>query len=439
MKQREGKRKKRAVFTRREFIKTSLIVAAILIMGATTLIIGSSLGPSTVRAEKPIKIGLFGLCSGSSGISGEAGLYASTLWAEGLNSKGGLLGRKIEITQRDTFNKPEEAVRYIREWAAADVDFLLSTGSTAEAFAVAAVSKETKKIICMVPETSEFTANPQVRSRYCFRTARNNLLDNIWSGKYAGKVSKERGLTRWVTIGPDYAYGRDSVAIFLEYLKKSNPKVEVVAQVWPKLFESDFTPQITAIMAARPDAVYTVLNMGELLAFIKQGAMYGIFDKAKFFHKDLSDVIILDPIVKAIGKLPPGMYAGTRCLRHFPDTKANHEWHDAYVKRFNTRPINHAWEINSAVLLLEEAVKKANTTETEAVIRALEGLSVKAPVGMGPNGTVEMRSRDHQLINYAMGWGVTLAGEPFLTDIEAGSWDEVIAEETIWLKNKGWL
>ena len=89
--------------------------------------------------------------------------------------------------------------------------------------------------------------------------------------------------------------------------------------------------------------------------------------------------------------------------------------------------------------MLEGAVKKAKTTETEAVVHALKDLTVKSPVGVGPNGTVTMRGRDNQLINYAMGWGVTISQDPYLTDIVPGSWDEILKEETAWLKNKGWL
>ena len=84
-------------------------------------------------------------------------------------------------------------------------------------------------------------------------------------------------------------------------------------------------------------------------------------------------------------------------------------------------------------------MKKAKTTETEAVIRALKDLTVKSPIGVGPNGTVTMRGRDGQLIYWELGWGVTIAEEPYSKDIVPGSWDEMLKEETAWLKNKGWL
>ena len=126
-------------------------------------------------------------------------------------------------------------------------------------------------------------------------------------------------------------------------------------------------------------------------------------------------------------------------VRNFPDTKENHEFNDNHVKRYGSPPLHWTWFAHSGALLLGEAVKKAKTTETEAVVNALKDLSVKDPVGMGPNGTVTMRGRDGQLIYYQLGWGNTISQEPFLKNIVGCNWSEMLAEETEWLKKKGWL
>ena len=315
--------------------------------------------PSMAKAERPIRLGLFGISSGAGGLAGESALFATRLWAEEVNEKGGLLGRKIEVIQRDTQNKPEEAVRFAREFAASgDIDFIFAHGSTSEAYAVTSVSKEIKRIMIITPHATDITADPKVRSPYCFRVARNVLHDRMVSGKYAGQISKELRLTKWYTIAPDYSYGRDSIQLHLEFLKKFNPKVEVVGQAWPKLFESDFVPQVTAILRANPDAVYSALWGGDLVNFVKQGSMYGIFNKSRFFFGDLTDRPVIEPIIKALGKFPAGLYAETRCLRTYPDTQANHKFHDTHLKKFGVHPTNWTWQIYIGALLLEEAVRK---------------------------------------------------------------------------------
>ena len=189
-------------------------------------------------------------------MSGEASFRAIQLWTDEVNKRGGILGRKVESVTRDTLGKPEEGVRFARDYAANGFDFILAYGSSAEAFAVSAISKDIKKPIFADIAATEFTADPKVRSPYCYRGDRNSLLDNIVSGKFAAQRSKELGLTRWYTIAEDYAYGRDSVGTFLEFLKKYNPKVEVIGQMWPKIGEQDLTSHITALANAKPQAVF---------------------------------------------------------------------------------------------------------------------------------------------------------------------------------------
>jgi branched-chain amino acid transport system substrate-binding protein len=431
-----GEEKKEAAkgFTKRDFLKTALI-------GAAGVAAGGSLGPAILRAQaKPIRLGLLGVASGPIGMSGEAAFRGVQLWVDEINNKGGLLGRRVEAFQRDTFGKPEEAVRYAREFAAgSNVDLIFAHGSSAEAFAIAAISKDLRKVVFAINETTAFTADPKVRSRYCFRSTRDTLLDNIVGGRYAANKSQELGLTRWYTIAADYSFGRESVDTFLEHLKKFYPKAEIIGQAWPKLGEADFTPHITAIMRAKPDAVYNDLYGGDVTSFIRQGWVYGLFDTSKFFMKSLAEYEAIDAVRKGLGKFPAGLYSATMYTSTFPDTKVNHEFNDAHVKRFGSPPLHWTWGAYTGALLFGEAVRKAKTTETEAVVGALKDLSAQAPTGVGPNGTVTMRSRDNQLIYYAQGWGTTISQEPYLKDIVAGNWNEMLAAETEWLKKKGWL
>jgi len=66
-------------------------------------------------------------------------------------------------------------------------------------------------------------------------------------------------------------------------------------------------------------------------------------------------------------------------------------------------------------------------------------MSVKGPGGVGVGDTIMMRGRDHQLINYVEASGVTISQPPYLNKVVYTSWKDLVAEETAWLKNKGWL
>ena len=82
--------------------------------------------------------------------------------------------------------------------------------------------------------------------------------------------------------------------LFAEFLKKFDPDVQIVGQSWPKLGESVFTPDITAIMAAKPDGIFNHLWGGDMTTFMKQGSMYGLLDKGKWFIKDLDEYPVRD-------------------------------------------------------------------------------------------------------------------------------------------------
>ncbi len=112
-----GRRRDR--FTGGKLIRSSLILAAVFLVAAAVLagpFRAPSMAAETQKSQKPIKLGLFGVTSGSGGIAGEACRRGVEMWVDEVNGRGGLLGRKVEFVQRDTGGKPEEAVRWAREY-----------------------------------------------------------------------------------------------------------------------------------------------------------------------------------------------------------------------------------------------------------------------------------------------------------------------------------
>ncbi|NIO21115.1 MAG: ABC transporter substrate-binding protein, partial [Candidatus Aenigmarchaeota archaeon] len=79
-----------------------------------------------------------------------------------------------------------------------------------------------------------------------FRTKAHLGIDNIGLAfmvkKYLPDIKSIAG------INPDYAWGRDSWLIFETAMKKLMPQVKVVGTWWPKLFTTDFTAHISALM-----------------------------------------------------------------------------------------------------------------------------------------------------------------------------------------------
>lgn len=415
--------------TRRDFLRTTAAGAAGLAAG--------SLAPSRrVMAQGPIRIGFVSIFSGRMAMLGETGYNGFILAADDINAKGGILGRKIEVIRRDSKGVIEEAVRIARDFITKDkVDVLFDQSSSREAFAIREVTKDQKFLTFVTAsETAELTGNPKGWSKYSFRTGDHDVHNSVVAGIYAARIAKANKWTKWGSISPDYAYGRDFTDAFFTILHMEYPEVKIVGQMWPKLAEPDYTSHITAALNAKPEAMFSAFWGGDCATFLEQAQMFGFFDRVKYFGNGIADYTVL----KALKKVPAGLYTGSRYLRNVPDTRENYEFCDRYEKRFGSLPTHWSQECYTGALFLEAAAKKAGTLETEAMVRALEGLTIKAPWGNPPKGEVTMRATDHTPIDYAEAWGVTISDPPYVKDIQYIEWDTILKLEEVVYKKRGW-
>ncbi|MGE0628479.1 MAG: ABC transporter substrate-binding protein, partial [Hyphomicrobiaceae bacterium] len=286
-----------------------------------------------------------------------------------------------------------------------------------------------------ISETTQLTADPKLRSPNTFRTARQALHDSIVGGSFAAKLAKEKGFTRWATISADYAYGREATPEFMSYVEAGGAKVELVVEAWPKLFQPDYTENITKILQAKPQAMFCGLWGGDLVAFIDQGNLFGLFEQVQVFSIHMADYTTLT----AVKKLPSsGVYSSNRYVSAFPDRSENVAWSNAYAKRFNTRPTNWSWEADTSARFLIEAIRSSGSAEPAKLAAAIKGRQVASPVGMR-DGKILMRAEDQTIVDYALGWGRIVAKEPYLIDIQPANWTEIAQLETEWKKRKGYV
>jgi branched-chain amino acid transport system substrate-binding protein len=261
------------------------------------------------------------------------------------------------------------------------------------------------------------------------------LHDSIVGGAFAAGVAKKNGFTRWATIAADYAYGRDATPEFMAYVQANGAKVELVAEAWPKLFQPDYTDSITKILQAKPQAMFCGLWGGDLVAFIDQGNLFGLFDQVQVFAIHLADYTTLT----AVKTLPTaGAYSSNRYVTTFPGRPDNTAWADAYAKRFNSKPTNWSWEACVGARFLIEAIRKTSSVDPVKLAEAMKAMQVSVPVGMN-DGKVLMRADDQTIVDYALGWGKIVPKEPYLVDIQPADWSEVTRLEAEWKKNKGFV
>lgn len=381
---------------------------------------------------KVIKVGMSTILSGRVATLGTSSRAAVQLAFDQINATGGINGRKFELVVRDSKGKPDEAAKITRDLVNNDnCEIIIDAEPSSGSFAVHEVIRDLG-ILCLhtCSETSSLTADPKLAVKTAFRSARQGIHDAVAGGSYAAKIAKEKGLKRWMTCSPDYAYGRDNTAEFLQYAKYFDPSIEVTEQVWPKLFSPDYTESITKILQVKPQAVYSALWGGDVVAFIEQSNLYRLFQNTAFFSGGLGD----PPILAAIKNLPQGLHTAYRYNKEFPALQENKAFADAFVKVAQHDPTNWAWQNYVATNFIFEAVRRTGgKTDSGALAKEIGGMTVKTPFG-----SMTMRESDHTLINYPVAWGTTIPKAPWVVDHVDTAWSKIIELEQQWKKGKGY-
>lgn len=411
------------------------------VIGAGLAVGIGSILPSSSRVAsaqtKPIKVGFTSIFSGRVAQLGVTAKNGLVLEFEKFNAAGGLGGRTIELIDRDSKGRPEDAARLTRELIESEgCEIIICGEASGSAFAAHEVARTSNVVLIhAISETTQLTADPKLRSWNSFRTARQALHDSIVGGAFAAKIVKKNGFTKWATIAADYAYGRDATPEFMAYVQANGAKVELVAEAWPKLFQPDYTESITKILQSKPQAMFCGLWGGDLVAFIDQGNLFGLFDQVQVFAIHLADYTTLT----SVKKLPSaGAYSSNRYVSVFPSTPDNAAWSEAYQKRFSSKPTNWSWEACAGARFVIEAIRKSNSVEPAKLAAAMKGMEIGVPVG-AKDGKAVMRPEDQTIVDYALGWGRIVPNEPYLVDIEPANWGEVRRLETEWKKKKGFI
>lgn len=388
----------------------------------------------SLAQNKPIRVGMPTILSGRVAMLGTSSRNAVMIEVDKFNAAGGLNGRKIEMVIRDSKGQPQEAARVARELVNTDgCEILLDAEASSGAFAVHEVARDLG-VLCIhtVSETSSLTADPKLRAPNIFRCARQGIHDSIVGGTYAARVAREKGLRTWMTCSPDYAYGRDTTAEFVMYLKRFYPEVQVTGEVWPKLMQPDYSEVITRLVQGRPQAVYSCLWGGDLTSFLDQANIFGFFNNVQFFAVNMADYTVLT----TAKSVPAGLHSGNRYLRSYPATESNRAWADGYFARYKEMPTNWSWQNAAGIQFLGAAMRKTKSADGKKLAEALHGLTIDSP--FGDSGKLTMRADDQTLVDYAVGWGSLLPKEPYMALPNTGDWKQIAALELEWKKSKGW-
>ena len=343
------------------------------------------------------KIGVQGAASGPHADYGRQIEMGATMALEEINAAGGILGCKIEIKFMDDENKAATGVKNARylvtEWGA---HFMVGTDSSGVAMALGPVLAELKRIHFFTHAathrlTEELVAGKKIKE--IVRVSVPVYQDAI----VAALIFKDRPeIKRWATIGADYEYGVVAWNMFKETLKKYRPDVEFVGAAWAPFLTLDFSPHVSAVMAQKPDAIFSTPWAGEAVMLIRQALIQGVFDQIQAWWQAMGgSVDVLEGISSEVqrDRFKGKLWATARYIHNWPDTPENKAWVERFRKRWVRLPNYSAETTYSSLFIIKAAVEKSRSLDTAKVIEGLKGMQIK-----NPGGLRVFRSEDQQFV-----------------------------------------
>jgi len=305
------------------------------------------------------------------------------LAVEQINAAGGLNGKKVQLITRDDNANPGDAVRVAEELISRDkVDVLTGSFLSHIGLALTDFAKQ-KKVFFLASEPLTDKIVWQNGNRYTYRLRTSTYMQVAMLVPEAAAMKKKR----WAIVYPNYEYGQSAAATFKTLLKAAQPDVEFVTEQASPLGKLDAGSVVQALSDAKPDAIFNVLFAADLAKLVREGNTRGLFKGREVVSLLTGEPEYLDPLKDETpdGWLVTGYpWYGIKTPEHEAFLKA-------YQARFKDYPRLGSIIGYSTIMSLAEGIKKAKSTDTEALIAAFSGLQL-----MTPFGQITYRPEDHQ-------------------------------------------
>ena len=210
--------------------------------------------PAWAQSTAPIKIGFSMALSGGLAGGGKAALLAYQIWAEEVNAKGGILGRKVELVYYDDQTNPSSVPAIYTKLLDIDkVDLLLSgygTVPTAEAMPIVIQRKK------MILSLFALAANDEHKYNRYFQLQPNGpqAKYELSKGFFDIAATLNPKPQTVAMVGADAEYSILALQGARENAQKDGIKI-IYDRTYPPS-QVDFAPIVRAIKATNPELLF---------------------------------------------------------------------------------------------------------------------------------------------------------------------------------------
>ena len=234
-----------------------------------------------------------------------------------------------------------------------------------------------------VPSVSPTATNPLVNQgkEYAFRACFIDPFQGEVAARFAQKELKAQTAAVVIDIAQDYCVGLGN--FFVKEFVKNGGKI--VSTTYIQTGDQDFSAQLSAIQAAKPDVIYAPNYYTEDALMAKQARDLGI--KAPILTGDGAQA---DALIEIGKEAVEGMYFTGHFHKEAATTERAKEYIKLYEKKFGKEADAFGALGADAYFLLVDAIKRAGSTDPTKVREALANTKdfqgVSGLITMGPNG-----------------------------------------------------
>ncbi|MGV3633430.1 MAG: ABC transporter substrate-binding protein [Pseudorhodoplanes sp.] len=336
----------------------------------------SALLATAAAAQEPVKIGFITTLSGPAGYIGADARDAFNLAVE---MEGGKLGGvPVQVVVEDDGLKPGQGKQIADRMMKTDGIKLFTGIIFSNVLGATAPDILDGGGIYVSPNAgpSNF-AGKDCHKNYFVVSWQNDTLHES-----AGQNATNLGYKKAFILAPNYPAGKDALAGFKRFFKG-----DIVGEIYTRLDQTDFAPEMAQIRAAKPDMVFHFHPGGLGITFARQYQQAGLLGTIP--------LVVAAPsvdvnIVKALGDAAVGTNGTTHWNADF-DNPANKKFMDAWAKKYPGRlPTFYASQAYDTALAMGAALKAVNgdLKDTEKFRQAMLKADFEAVRGkfkFGPN------------------------------------------------------
>jgi len=333
------------------------------------------------QSSETIKIGIL---ADLDALNGHSMWQGAVLAAEQLNAKGGILGKKVEVVGEDNDGESVEDINVIttalnRLISLHNVDFIIGFAPSQVALAVQDIVANNKIIFIATTggsdEITQRVLDDYDKCKYYFQIGWNaSAMFKGMTDSFA-LMREQTGFNKIGYIGEDVGF----VKALMEGLDYTLPEVQGFDLVYKGKFPLgtvDFSSYFAAAEAAGVEVLVPLIVTDAGIPFVKE--WHDRQSPMLIYGGSLAGINVPESWEVTEGKCDHIVTNAFPMTADYPITSETLPLREVYISRWNETPDYGAeFVIDAIEFILADAIKRAGTIETEAVVDALEETSIE--------------------------------------------------------------